>query len=531
MEVASLTSEWTAVVITGVGLLGLIAQAGSIRSSIDPFGEARTPAFLGPWTLVQPKSPWYSLSSGVPLGPALYGDRDDGFCGTNLIFLSRKATVGHGRASWSILLACFHNPKGGLPERFLSAPTALLTDEKNVVVTRFPEHVSQEMSWNGIPLTEMIKHQEEACIPINRKVLIICFMMASARQIWRYAGSSGYRAAFTSYNGLYNVDLPLGGKATVTFSAHDSHKPVRDAHPTFFTRRVDKCIDMLAGVVVGESTGFTIAFPGREEPGEWVLHWQKLGYSAHYGSRNLYSIMGGDDYKIHKLVQRKYDPDDQLLKPTASDRSQSTQTDLSGKTIVPTPSRGDPTVHTVPLVLSLPSLQPEQKVTLYVYDECIRQLALAMDNLPWTPLQWAIHRGMQDILLAYGKPTMQSYRLALAETLKLAVPGIAKNLIKQGWKASFVNETMADNVFVAIMAGSGGSGDTVRVVTAVVRELCAAGKPEGELDCTSFWANNLTKGRASSGASSVSSKDPIKAPDTQLEHDTIVALTKYFVLE
>jgi hypothetical protein len=266
METASLVSDWTALFITTLGLMGIIAQASSIRDSIDPFRDSRTRSYLGPWITAQPQKPWYQFSWRAPVGPHLFGNREEGFCGLEVVYLSRGPVADHGRASWSVFLASFHGVSEHLPRRLPQRPSIFTTDKKAGSELPLSEQRLQRAYWKDIPLIDMVKHGHEACIPIHRKVLIVCFVLASARQIWRYAGSSGYRAAFASYNGLYNVDIPLGGKALVSFSPHDSHTAGRDAHPPFFERRVSKCIDMLAGVVVNELTGFAVAFPGRGEP-------------------------------------------------------------------------------------------------------------------------------------------------------------------------------------------------------------------------------------------------------------------------
>jgi hypothetical protein len=81
-------------------------------------------------------------------------------------------------------------------------------------------------------------------------------------------------------------------------------------------------------------------------------------------------------------------------------------------------------------------------------------------------------------------------------------------LVERGWNPGFVKESMADMAFSAVLAGSGNSGDLVRVVTEIV--LAMVGDWDfSRLDDVTFWRNN----------------------ERQLDLQGVVALTKLFVLE
>lgn len=552
-QAASIASEWSGTIVTSVGLVGIFAQAGSIRDAIDSFREPRRDSFLGPWIHMQPPSSWFHLSRSIPLGPALYGDREDGYCGATEVRLSRKAVVGHGRATRSMLLASFHNPDH-LPVKLLPEMSSLPIGPDGVVRPRYTEKGSAEISWKDMPLTEMIKLNGEACIPITRKFLIMNFLVSSAIQIWRHAGPAGYRAAFSGYNGLYTVEVPLGGKAVVMFANHDLHRAGRDFHPTFFVRRVDKCVDMLAGVVINDKTKLNIAFPGgRKPPGDWFLQWERLGYSAHFGTRNFYMLMGGQDNMIDKLVQRKLEAEEPDTRSRLTPELYKVDSSPSVDTIVVEPPANGTIAGDESLILILPSLDPPEKGRLHVRSFEMRQLALALDSLPWSPLHWLMHRGMRDILLAYGKPLMDQYRQILAKTLQSAARSLQTQLIQRGWHSRFLTTNMAEIVYSAIMAGGGENGDTIRAVTSIAKEHCAPNLMDSELDQTYFWQNNMgsviklsrpgsSKRRTSARSRSSTPVRPSVSTDRSssrmpedaeifLPTDTIIALTKFSVLE
>jgi hypothetical protein len=283
----------------------------------------------------------------------------------------------------------------------------------------------------------------------------------------------------------------------------------------------------------------------------------KTGLFSELWKPNLYWIMGGDDYKIHKLCQRRLMPEatktdsmQQRDSGQANDESPGSMDD--GGATISIPPRASRAVNGT-LTLLLPSLQPSKYVFLHVHPPEARQLALAMDSLPWTPIQWAMHRGMQDILVAFGKSTMDRYRIPLAETLRSAVQERAGKLTEKNWQAKFFETVMAENVYCAIMAGKGGSGDTVRAVTAIARELSGWQEPETRLDQTAFWVHNalglleIADGEASCerchrGSESVLLPDNSPRPGMHSQHgmvpplaplpvDTVLALTKFFVLE
>lgn len=79
-----------------------------------------------------------------------------------------------------------------------------------------------------------------------------------------------------------------------------------DVYPASFERRIDKCIQMTAGVIVApELSSLKCAFPGRKSPGDWFLEYQLKGFPDAHGSRHLYNMMGGKVFEIDFFLARK----------------------------------------------------------------------------------------------------------------------------------------------------------------------------------------------------------------------------------
>jgi hypothetical protein len=93
----------------------------------------------------------------------------------------------------------------------------------------------------------------------------------------------------------------------ISFAAHDSHSAGTDVYPPYFPVRVDKCIEILAGII-SDREGWKLAFPGREKTaGPWMLQERKKGFPGAHGSRHLYNMMGGKVSEVNLLVLASYD--------------------------------------------------------------------------------------------------------------------------------------------------------------------------------------------------------------------------------
>ena len=127
-----------------------------------------------------------------------------------------------------------------------------------------------------------------------------------------------------------------------------------------------------------------------------------------------------------------------------------------------------------------------------------------------------MHRGLKDVLLAYGKPVMNRHRTRLAAMLKNTTKESESALVEKGWEAEFVRSSMGDIAESSIMAGAGNSGDLVRIVIAMVEvllERSQAGRSKNK-DQTNFWRGKRDLG-----------------DDLELDIKGIVGLAKFFVLE
>lgn len=419
--------------------------------------------------------------------------RQSGFCGQNFIHISRLPLVAPtGKAAWSILLSVLH-PEARIRSRqlgtirtkgFIFNETVKLIEGQ---VVNFPFDNGSvpltKTAWDAIPVRPLRHHRSTACIAISRATLMTILALTNARPTFRYSDGSGHRAAYPSYCGQWRIEWPLGEAARIRFDAHDSHNIFQDVYPASFERRVDKCIQMMAGVVIARAPGtFKCAFPGRKPAGKWILEYHVKGFGGAHGSRHLYNMMGGKVYEVDLLLMKRLE--EGVFPKTA-------------------------------LSIILPSRDgPEDGVTLWISEAEASILNRALDYLPWSSLSWSIHRGLRDILVAFAKQRMDPYRAVFAEALHAAVHEWPERLDAMGWDPTFVREHTADMAASAVQAGRGNSGDLVRIVTDAAL-LLWDGTKDG-LDETRFWRTQP-------------SSPPEKSED--LSPDTVVALTKCFVLE
>ena len=480
--------------VTAVGLGSLITQASAIQDRLDPYHTSRTKEHLGIWLKRQPTKAWHQVSHPTPTGPVINA-KLDGFCGFNVVGVSRLPLWEPGKASWTALLALLHeqapSPVYESNAKACRADTKTASidkhsEKKQTVCTidigpgLYPQEGLQ--SWNSLQTRPLARQNSTTCIGISRTTLITILTLCNARKMFRYSDASGHRASYASYIGHFYIEWPLGAPAVVYLHAHDSHTTSTDVYPLLFRVRVNKCVQMLAGVITSPNgTSFQCAFPGRKPPGTWVLEYQRKGFPGAHGSRHLYNLMGGKVYEVDFLLAQRMEKD----KNHPSD--------------------------TVDLVL--PSTEKNTQVLMLVPPKEQGVLEYTLDCLPWSSLSWSTHRGLRDILVAYAKPTMDKFRQALASALRDFIDGQPQQLEANGWSGDFVRGAMAEIAYSSVLAGSGNSGDSVRVVTDAALLLSA--KDLTTLDETSFWREERHD----------LAKEPL------LTTNAIVALTKCFVLE
>ncbi|KAF8852040.1 hypothetical protein BDZ45DRAFT_600573 [Acephala macrosclerotiorum] len=429
---------------------------------------------LGPWlsTGKDTKSSWRKTSPAF-LGPKITARLADKFCGINEVHLCRLPHGEMGSACWSILLA---------------------TIQPKVVSTNSPPNAP--VAWSQIPLNPLVKLESELCIKISRPTLMTLFALTNARLIYKYSSAAGHRSAYPSYCGQWTISWPIGKPCVVRLAPHDSHNAATDVYPPSFPVRIDKCVEMMAGII---SDGqWKVAFPGRaNHAGPWVLQERPNGFGGAHGSRHLYNMQGGKVFEVDLLALVRFD--ETMHKPIPG------------------------------LRLEVPCLgEKSDQAKLLIPEDESRILARALNCLPWSSLSWSLHRGLKDVLLAYGKPTMNQYREQLALLLKAETLTNRVALIKKGWAPEIVDGAMASMAESAILSGAGNSGDVVRIVVAIVECLLEKSGLEKKinLDKTEFWSQQQQE-----------SSDPRLAAFfaggnlSVGDLDMVVALIKFFVLE
>lgn len=484
MNTSATVATWLSFGATAVGLGGLISQANAINERLDPFHANRNVEYLGVWFKRQKQFPWWVIAKALPVAPIIKASLSEGFCDIQILHLTRVPLTQSGKAGWSALLAIVHMSapiprhsstqdaaeKGSLPATNGAKADAPGPQPASYVV-------ADPTEWYTLPEGPLIRHQTHACILISRTTLITMLLITNARKVFQYSDAAGFRGGYASYSGQWYITWPIGQEAIARFAPHDSHSAATDVYPPSFPRRVDRCVQMLAGVVSAPDAALQVAFCGRKPPGAYMLKHIPKGFPGAHGSRHLYNMMGGKVYEVDFMFAAPVSADD-----------------------IPANS----------LVLHLPSAEKGGVAQMIVSKGEEEVIKTALDCLPWTALSWSLHRGMRDILLAYAKPVMNAHRQALADMLKRTVAEKPEVLDRRGWNPTFVRHSMGDMAASAVLAGQGNSGDLVRVVTDIV--LATVGSwNHARLDNVRFW-------RRTAGMMT-------------LDVEGVVALTKLFVLE
>ena len=165
----------------------------------------------------------------------------------------------------------------------------------------------------------------------------------------------------------------------VKLMPHESHMTRTGVYRLSFVQRVDACVSMQCGIVQSRSEKRKIAFCGRKHAGAYKLKYVAKGFPGAHGSRHLYNMMGGKVYEVGFLAAM---PTERTNYPSDA------------------------------LMLDLPSRDTSSsaRVRMALGQECQDVIRMALDCLPWRCLSWSVHRGLRDILLAFGKPTMNTFR-------------------------------------------------------------------------------------------------------------------------
>lgn len=497
MDASAAAATWLSFFATTIGLGGLISQANLISERLDPFYPYRNEDYLGVWLARQKKSRWYAIAKHPPTGPVLRANLKHQFCGKELLHVTRKplsSISDSGKASWATLLATFHTEKPIL-KKDISEISSIdeekavqLLNERPVLSLRNNPGEWMELKKEMEPLKQC---QHSVCVTISRATFITFLCMTNARPAFEHSDASGFRAAYPSYGGQWHVNWPIGQEAMVKLMPHDSHEILTDLYPLEFVQRVKGCVLMLCGIVSCEKSRVNIAFCGRKHHGDYILTFKEKGFPGAHGSRHLYNMMGGNVPAVDFMS---------AVEPTST-------SDWDKQ-----------------LVLDLPSREKhdELRVRMMIPEQSQDKIKFALDCLPWNSLSFSLHRGMQDILLEFGKPTMETYRKQLATLVKNTIVnnpialGRDKKGVGIGYENNLTGGSLASMAESAIMDGKGDSGDLVRVVTDAVRVHLGhkdLAKDLRELDDVTFW--RLAK----------------EERHEELDRDGVIALTKFFVLE
>ncbi|KAJ1325625.1 hypothetical protein MN608_08819 [Microdochium nivale] len=464
-EISSQVVAWASFVVTAIGLGGLITQASAINDKLDPFHESRTAEYMGIWFQRQDPFPWWTITKPPPRGPSISASMASGFCASPVIYVTRIPLLRPGKAGWSIVMSMFN-------------PNALSNSATKVAATSRASGADKMDSWSHLEHQPLSRYKASACVVVSRVTLITMLVATNSRVVFNYTDASGLRAGYASYCGQWYITWPIGEEAVVKFAQHDS-LGASEVLPHYFAQRIDRCGEIVCGVVSSKSSGLNVAICGRKSPGIYCLQFLEKGFQGAHGSRHLYNMLGGKAFQVDFLAARRLLSDDEIPEGC--------------------------------VVLALPSTEAKVAVQMAIPAREQEVIRHALDCLPWTALSWSIHRGMRDILMAYGKPVMDEFRGELAVVLQGAVARHAEQLNARGWDLEFVRNNMAHMATSAVLAGSGNSGDSVRVVSDIVAVLLGADRDMSRLDNVRFWRREPTQ--------------------RSLDHDGVVALTKMFVLE
>ncbi|CAJ2503274.1 Uu.00g106680.m01.CDS01 [Anthostomella pinea] len=510
MDTSNLVAAWLSFAATAVGLGGLITQASAINDRLDPFHANRTAEYLGVWFRRQQRFPWWRIARPPPLGPVITAKLSDGFCGVNHIHITRIPLAAAGKAGWSLILAMFNSEApvrpgpadGDQAEKAVVLETSSGSGDVDGGRESRASNSSDSSGssvpvcamWDFLPRKALTRHNRSACVMISRTTLITMLVMTNARPVFQYSDATGVRAGYASYCGQWYITWPIGEEAIIKFAAHDSIG-TSEVLPRSFVQRVDRCGQMISGMICAPASDLKVAFCGRKPPGVYRLEHLVKGFQGAHGSRHLYNMMGG----------KAYDVDFMFARPSSSEAISDHEDGVVVLELLSSTDMKKSMAGSMKMVVPA----PEQAV-----------LRHALDCLPWTSLSWSMHRGMRDVLLAYAKPVMDAHRSQLAAQLRRTVAERADALRAWGWDAQFVRDNMAHMAASAVLAGSGNSGDSVRVVTDIVAVMIGDWD-FAQLDEVCFWRRSAAE----------EGEGGTEAQQGELDAQAVVALTKVFVLE
>ncbi|KAJ5679967.1 hypothetical protein N7462_008211 [Penicillium macrosclerotiorum] len=198
------------------------------------------------------------------------------------------------KGAWLTLLSVIHpTPSNGncqiMPGRQAETWSKCSLGDKHT--ERQPEKTPKN-SWPDVANHGLYQHKAAPEIVISRTTFMALLCLTNSRPVVHHSSASGHRAAYPSYCGQWRVEWPIGDRARVYFFEHDLYPSSKALYPPTFEQRVDKCLQMLAGVIDSQTSSFKCAFSGRKSPGKYLLEYGPKGFGAVHSGRHLYHMMG-----------------------------------------------------------------------------------------------------------------------------------------------------------------------------------------------------------------------------------------------
>jgi hypothetical protein len=155
--------------VTALGVGSLITQISAIEKRLDPYHTSRSAERLGAWLSRQPL--WLQLKKPTPVGPVIFPKLVDGFCGLNVMGVSRLPPVAPGKASCTAILAIFHEH---VPPAVYKSKISDSKSETRIRVNEISIQTNKAFTqeWASPSIRPLTGHGSTTCIVISRTTLI-----------------------------------------------------------------------------------------------------------------------------------------------------------------------------------------------------------------------------------------------------------------------------------------------------------------------------------------------------------------------